>query len=110
MMHIYFFKAVAPMLICSIEQMIMARIFTIDLDFQHQQFTALVTACTRVDGMTRFTVLPNDEVLKQLLPEGKLSFNSLSDLSPLVESQPNLHELVLSLTTALQQKLQLAPG
>lgn len=84
----------------------MARIFSIGFDYQHQHYTALVTACSAANSNARYVVMPNDDKLKDLLPNGKISFNSLSDLRPMAEKQPWLNELVLSVASALHQKLE----
>ena len=82
----------------------MARIFSIEFEFQHQQYLALVSYCTGADGNTRYTVIPGDDNLKRLLPEGRLSFSNISELMGL-EKCSRLHELGVSLAYALHQKL-----
>lgn len=86
----------------------MARIITIDFKFLQKQYTALVTIGTALDGKARYTVAPNDENLQQLLPGGRISFSSLSDLNPIAEKQPQLHELALSMALALYQRVETA--
>ncbi|OLY91731.1 hypothetical protein SAMN05444008_10313 [Cnuella takakiae] len=88
----------------------MARIFSIDFDFQHHQYTALVTAYSNQGKYPRYTVVPGDEHLKQLLPEGRIIFNSIADLCPIAEKESRLHELILSIASALHQKLELISG
>lgn len=88
----------------------MARIFSIDFDYQQRQYVALVTASKSDGGDLQYVVAPYDDLLKELLPEGKINFNDPSDLRPVAEMQPKLHELVLSMTSALHRKLALTPG
>ena len=83
----------------------MARLFSIDFIFKQQHYTALVTAGAAPDGITRYKISPNDEQLKQLLPEGSISFSTLSDLQPLAEKQPRIHELMNCMALALYQKV-----
>jgi len=88
----------------------MARLFSIDFDFQNQHYSALVTVGSAANGNARYMVATNDDDLKTLLPGGKLSFNDLSDLGPIAESQPRLQGLLLSMVMAMHQKLQPAAG
>jgi hypothetical protein len=83
----------------------MARLFSIDFIFKEQPYTALVTAGAAPDGVTHYKISPNDEQLKHLLPGGSISFSTLSDLQPLAEKQPRMHELMNCMALALFQKV-----
>lgn len=82
----------------------MARLFSIDFEYEQQRYTALVSLCNGENGGLSFTVAPTDEYIRKLLPNGKVQFSNPQEIG---ESCYNskLHHLVLSLASAVQQKM-----
>lgn len=88
----------------------MARLFSLNFQFQEQQYTALIGVSTSAQGAVEYTVSVYDEAVQQLLPEGKLCFHHLADLQSYDGQLPKVRELLDSLSAALHHRLEEVPA
>lgn len=109
-LNIFLLDAGISLLSCAlIEKMNMARLFTINFNYQEKEYTALISESAASDGRKAYTVSIYEEALQDLLPEGKLCFNQISELEARALRQPSASELMHSLSTALHSRFTALP-